>query len=163
MSEQSRNEFRERQRELFVTSCRVETGKVIWAGETGAESRVGGAGSCSSWGLHSRVRVAEHRDWSLSAFSGLPLEQSASSLREILAHFPEQQLQVHWPVGQTQTLISECCLSCWVCPGTNPWGCSCRPDSIPGPSWAGLSCWCDCTSGDHNEFVVFQWLLKSLE
>lgn len=62
--------------------------------ETGAESRIGSDGSCSSsWGLHSRVRIAEHKHWGLSVFSAFRLKQKASDLGRSLHTSLGQQLQ----------------------------------------------------------------------
>lgn len=99
----------------------------------------------------------------LSAFSGLSPEANSFQLRG--DHFT-----LPWSSSSGLPLVCDFCFPRIPsvafrvgCPGANPWDCSCRPDSIPGHSQAGLSWWCDCTSGDHNELAVFQWLLKSLD
>lgn len=148
-------------------------------GETRAEARIGGSGSSSSSrGLHSTALggctavsgLLSTGTGGLSAFSGLSPE--ANGFHPQGDHFTlpwSSSSSCHWSVGHTQTLISVRfprvpSVTFHVgCPGANPWDCSCRPDSIPGHSRAGLSWWCDCTSGDHNELAVFQWLLKSLD
>lgn len=171
-----------RERELFVTSCRVKIGKVVWVGyQERQELRPGSEAVEAAAAV--RACTAQHWEgaqqcqdcWAgrLGAslpFLAFPLKQMVSILREIISHFPGAAAPgCHWSVGHTQTLISVRfprvpSVTFHVgCPGANPWDCSCRPDSIPGHSRAGLSWWCDCTSGDHNELAVFQWLLKSLD
>lgn len=174
MGEQSRNEeFREgAKRAVFVTSCRVETGEVAWVGHQERQelSLVRGDGGCSSsWGsqhstrrVHSRAGIAELRHWGLSALPGLPLEQTASSLREIIHCTLPCSSSSRLPLGcgQTQTLISAC-LSCWV-----PWDCSCRLQT-PSQGIPGLACPAAVTahletimnllssSGCSNHWIIF--------
>lgn len=84
-------------------------GKVVWAGsqerQDWRERKLQQQSGLAQ--PHSRVRISEHRDWGLSAFSGLPPEAKSFQPRGDHCTLPwGSSSSCHCPVGQTQTLIA---------------------------------------------------------